>query len=177
MIKDAGTKIIICGLNGAGKSTLGRALAEKTGWVFKDVEDYYFPKTDPSYPYAVQRTEEEIVKLIYEDLRSYDNLIFAGVRGNYSPEIAAMFTRAVFVNVPKEIRMERVRKRAFDKFGSRVLLGGDLYERENAFYDMIEKRTDEIVTDWLETLDIPVIQIDGRKRPEENVKLILEVLK
>ena len=40
-------KIIICGGNGAGKSTLGKALAEKTGWEFRDVEDYYFPKTDP----------------------------------------------------------------------------------------------------------------------------------
>lgn len=39
-------KIMICGLNGAGKSTLGKALADKTGWTFKDVEDYYFPKTD-----------------------------------------------------------------------------------------------------------------------------------
>lgn len=177
MTNAVGTKIIICGLNGAGKSTLGQALAEKTGWIFKDVEDYYFPKTDPSYPYAVQRTEEEIVKLMYEDFCNNDNLIFAGVRGNYSPEIAAMFTLAVFVKVPKEIRMERVRKRAFDKFGIRVLQGGDLYERETAFYDIIEKRTDKTVTDWLETLHIPVIQIDGRKRPEENVKFILEVLK
>ena len=76
-------KIMICGLNGAGKSTLGKALADKTGWTFKDVEDYYFPKTDPSYPYAVQRTEEEIVKLLHNDLCQNDNIIFAGVRGNY----------------------------------------------------------------------------------------------
>ena len=32
-------KIMICGLNGAGKSTLGKALADKTGWTFKDVVD------------------------------------------------------------------------------------------------------------------------------------------
>ena len=70
-----GTKIIICGLNGAGKSTLGRALAEKTGWVFKDVEDYYFPKNDPSYPYATQRTEEEIVKLLYNDLLFHSDIL------------------------------------------------------------------------------------------------------
>ena len=114
-------KIMICGLNGAGKSTLGKALADKTGWTFKDVEDYYFPKTDPSYPYAVQRTEEEIVKLLHNDLCQNDNIIFAGVRGNYSPEIAAIFTHAVFVSVPKELRMERVRKRAFDKFGDSVI--------------------------------------------------------
>ena len=121
--------------------------------------------------------EEEIAKLLYTDLCQNDNIIFAGVRGNYSPEIATMFTNAVFVKVPKEIRMERVRSRAFNKFGDRVLQGGDLYEREKAFYDIIEKRTDEVVTDWLETLNIPVIAIDGRKPIEENVDLILEILK
>ena len=54
--------------------------------------------------------------------------------------------------------------------------GRDLYERENAFYDIIEKRTDETIINWLETLNIPVITVDGRKVVEENVKCILEEL-
>lgn len=45
-----------------------------------------------------------------------------------------------------------------------------------AFYDIIEKRTDETIINWLETLNIPVITVDGRKVVEENVKCILEVL-
>ena len=119
---------------------------------------------------------EEIVKLLYTDLCQNENIIFAGVRGNYSPEIATMFTNAVFVKVPKEIRMERVRSRAFNKFGDRVLQGGDLYEREKDFYDIIEKRTDEVVTNWLETLNIHVITIDGRKPIEENVAYIIQAI-
>lgn len=166
-------KIIVCGLNGAGKSTLGRVLAEKTGWVFRDVEDYYFPKTDPDYEYAVQRTQDEVAELLYEDLKKIDNLVFASVRGNYTAEISSMFTCAVFVSVQKEIRMKRVRQRAFDKYGDRAAEGGDLYEREKAFYDIIEKRTDETVTDWLETLDIPVIKVDGTKPIGENAEMVL----
>ena len=169
-------KIIICGGNGAGKSTLGKALAAKTGWEFRDVEDYYFPKTDPDYLYAVQRTQEEVVSLLYDDLNKYDDLIFASVRGNYSEQTAAMFTCAVFVSVPKETRMKRVRQRAYDKFGDRVCEGGDLYEREKAFYDLIEKRTDKIVTDWLDTMDIPVIRVDGTKPIEENIGAITDWL-
>lgn len=166
-------KIIICGLNGAGKSTLGRVLAEKTGWAFRDVEDYYFPKTDSNYEYAVQRTQEEVARLLYEDLQQIDNMIFASVRGNYTAEISSMFTCAVFVSVEKKTRMKRVRQRAFDKYGDRVTEGGDLYEREKAFYDIIEKRTDKTVTDWLEKLDIPVIKVDGTKPIEENTEFIL----
>lgn len=170
-------RIIICGGNGAGKSTLGKALAEKTNWIFRDVEDYYFPKTDPDYLYAVQRTKEEVVELLYEDLRENDNLIFSSVRGDYSEQIAAMFTCAVFVNVPKGIRMERIRRRSYEKFGDRILHGGDLHEREKAFFDMVEKRSDQTVTDWLEALSIPVIEVDGTRTAEESVDIILTRLK
>ena len=169
-------KIIICGGNGAGKSTLGKALADRTGWEFRDVEDYYFPKTNPDYPFAVQRSQEEVVSLLYEDLKNNDNLIFASVRGNYSEQTAAMFTLAVLVSVPKETRMKRVRKRAYDKFGDRISEGGDLHEREEAFFNMVEKRSDKTVTDWLETLDIPVIEIDGTQPIEDSVEKILNEL-
>ena len=166
-------KIIICGGNGAGKSTLGKALAEKNGWVFRDIEDYYFPKTCAEYAYAVSRTEEEVAKLLYEDLKKYDNLILASVRGNYSKEIETMFTCAVYVSVPKEIRMKRVRERSYKKFGDRMLEGGDLYEKEKSFFDMIEKRSDKTVTDWLDTMNIPVIVVDGTRTIEDSVAEII----
>ena len=47
-----GTGIIICGLNGTGKSTLGKALADQLKFHLIDIEDLYFPKTDPLSPYA-----------------------------------------------------------------------------------------------------------------------------
>lgn len=169
-------KIIICGGNGAGKSTLGKALAEKTGWVFRDIEDYYFPKTCAEYAYAVSRTEEEVTRLLYEDLKKYDNLILAAVRGNYSKEIEAMFTCAVFVNVSKEIRMKRVWGRSYKKFGDRMLEGGDLYEREKSFFDMIEKRSDKTVTDWLDAMNIPIITVDGTQAIEVSVAEIIDKL-
>ena len=56
--------IIICGLNGAGKSTLGKVLAEKLNFYFIDIEDLYFPKTDPNYMYASPRTREEVERMI-----------------------------------------------------------------------------------------------------------------
>lgn len=47
-----GTGIIVCGLNGSGKSTLGKALANKLHFHFIDIEDLFFPKSDPQYLYA-----------------------------------------------------------------------------------------------------------------------------
>lgn len=40
--------VILCGLNGSGKSTLGRALAQRLGWEFLDIEDCFFPRQTPA---------------------------------------------------------------------------------------------------------------------------------
>ena len=61
--------IIVCGLNGSGKSTLGRALAEALGWRVIDNEDLYFPKDDPDYLFAHQRTQEEVERLLLEEVQ------------------------------------------------------------------------------------------------------------
>lgn len=169
-------KIIVCGLNGAGKSTIVRAMGNRTGWATGDIEDYYFPKTDLAHPWAVRRTEEKIAVLLQHDLRAHDNFILAAVRGNYGEEVPKLFTAAVFISAPKEIRMQRVRQRAIDKFGDRVMKGGDMYESEQAFYQMIAKRSEKTVTDWLAGLQILVITIDGTRPVAESVEIICEAI-
>ena len=45
------------------------------------------------------------------------------------------------LEVPRDVRLQRVKKRSFQKFGSRMLLGGgDLYEREEKFFRFVECR-------------------------------------
>ncbi len=73
-------RIIICGLNGAGKSTLGRALAGQLHYEFRDIEDYYFPKTDDKYEYSVQRTEEESVLMISLEIVCYREETYTRVK-------------------------------------------------------------------------------------------------
>ena len=167
-------RIIICGLNGAGKSTLGRALAGQLHYEFRDIEDYYFPKTDDKYEYSVQRTEEEVAVLLLKDLKENDDVVLASVRGNYSEQIEKLFDMAVYIDIPKEIRMARVRKRSNDKFGNRMLPGGDLYESEERFFKMVEARSDDHAKGWLKDLTCPVISIDGTAEVATNVEIILK---
>ncbi len=86
--------IIVCGLNGVGKSTLGKALADKLDYHFIDNEDLYFPKTDPDYIYASQRTREEVERLLLEKIRTHNNFVFVSVKGDYG-ETACSFFRYV----------------------------------------------------------------------------------
>ena len=166
-------RILICGLNGAGKSTLGRALAEASGYVFRDIEDYYFPKDDPANPYGTSRTEAEVASLLLEDLRRYPHMILAAVRANYSSEILSLLTHAVHVIVPREIRLQRIRERSLRKVGTRALPGGDLHDQEEQFFLQIAQRPDSHVHDWLAQTTLPVIEVDGMLPAEENVKKLL----
>ena len=168
--------VIICGMNGSGKSTLGRALAENLGWRFIDNEDLYFPKADPQHPFAVERTQEEVERLLLEAVSLDDCFVFAAVRGNYGEAVLPYYKAAVLVETPREIRLQRVWERSHRKFGERMLPGGDLYESEKRFYDLISARPEDYATRWLEHVDIPVLRVDGTKPVEENIRWIREWL-
>lgn len=169
-----GTGIIICGLNGVGKSTLGKALAEKLHFHFIDNEDLYFPKTDPSYTYAAPRTRGEVEELLLQEIRAHENFIFTSVKGDYGETVSQFFRYVVLLHVPREVRLQRVENRSFQKFGSRMRLGGDLYEQEKYFIDLVKARAENTVEEWLKSVSCPVIRVDGTKSVEENIKIIME---
>ena len=169
-------RIILCGLNGSGKSTLGKALAGSLSWPFLDIEDYWFPEKNASYAYETTRTRDEVNRLLHADLRKYPDCILATVKGNVGEENIRLFTGAVWLRVPKEIRMQRIYSRSYGKFGDRLLPGGDLYEKEKQFFDMAEGRTEAEVENWLYTLTVPVIQADGTLPIPENVERLRRML-
>lgn len=171
-----GNRIIVCGGNGAGKSTLGKKLSRELEWKFMDIEDYYFPVNRMDYNYELARTREEVSSLLLKDLKRYDNFILASVKGNYGEEVSSMFTCAVLIYVPKEIRMKRVIDRSYKKFGDRMLQGGDLYEKEKKFFDMVEHRLEDDVTTWLDSIHIPIIRVDGTQPIDRNIQTISRLL-
>lgn len=168
----AGTGILVCGLNGAGKSTLGKALAKALQFHFIDNEDLYFPKDDSQYLYASPRSHEEVEGLLLREIKAHENFVFASVKGDYGEAVYPFFRYAVLIEVPKELRMQRVRERSFQKFGERMLPGGDLYEKEEAFFAYVGSRAENTVEEWVKILHCPILRVDGTKLIEENVRLL-----
>lgn len=168
-----GMGIQICGLNGSGKSTLGKALAEKTGFHFIDNENLYFPQMNHQEAYKAPRSREEVEKLLAKEISLYPDYVFAAVKGDYAKGMIPAYDYVIWIEVPKSIRLQRVRNRSFLKFGSRMLPGGDLYEQEEAFFRMVDSRPDDYVETWLRTLSCPIIRVDGTKSIDKNVEFII----
>ena len=168
--------ILICGLNGCGKSTLGRQLAERLGYRFIDNEDLYFPKDDPSYLYSAPRSTEEVIRHLEDLIEEDRRFVFAAVKGDYGDKLPAFLDHIVLIEVPREVLSRRVRDRSYQKFGDRVLPGGDLYEKEQKWYALTASRPDDYVTQWLDTVRCPVTRIDGTLPVEENLSRLLSIL-
>lgn len=169
-------RMIICGLNGAGKSTMGKALAEKMRIRFIDIEDLYFPKADTDYKYASPRTREEVAALLLHEIETHENIIIASVKGDYGEDVCSLFECAILIDVPKDIRLKRVKARSFRKFGSRMLPGGDLYEQEEQFFGFARAREEGEAEAWVSTLRCPVMRVDGTRSVEENINIVMKHL-
>ena len=127
--------------------------------------------------YETARTREEVSRDLLADLNKYENCVFAAVKGNYGQEVEALFTCAVFIEVPSELRSARVRERSYQKFGDRIFPGGDLYEKEKRFFEMVDRRSAKDVEEWLSAVRLPTIRVDGTKTKEYNAALIVEALR
>ncbi|MCT4662019.1 MAG: AAA family ATPase [Tissierellales bacterium] len=164
--------IIVFGLNGSGKSTLGKALARLLGYKHMDVEDYAFTESD--IPYKNQLTREEYVSLMLKDIKKYDEFVLSAVKGNFGEEISSLYELGVFIDVPYDIRVKRVEQRSIAKFGDRVKKGGDMYESEKRFFEFVKSRDIVSVKHWSESLNCPIIEVDGTKDILENAESIKE---
>ena len=164
--------IIVCGLNGAGKSTLGKALAEELNYRFIDIEDIYFPKDNPEYKDLNPRPFEEVERILSNIISENNNFVLASVKGIFNKDIVSHFKCAVYIEAPKETRIKRVYQRSYNKFGERMLEGGDLYEKEKAFFDFVKSKDENTVEVWMSSISCPIIRVNGTLPIDVNVTFI-----
>ena len=188
--------IAIFGPNGAGKSSITHALAKKLAYAELDVEDLYFPEQRASrrralegefepergfepmphsgaLPFSRPRTKEEVQSGLLWELAENPRFILSGVTMNWPEEILAKIEIAFWVQAPLELRLQRIGAREEKRFGARVLPGGDMYEQQKAFRDMVAGRDPKAIEQTAARLRCPVYPLDGALPVEENVARIL----
>ena len=102
-------RIHILGASGAGTTTLGRTLSKRFSIPHFDTDDYYCVKTD--IPFTEKRGDRERAKLLKDGLLRFPEWVLSGSLCDWGDFAMPLFTLVVFLRIPHDLRMERIKAR------------------------------------------------------------------
>lgn len=176
-------KIIhIYGASGSGTTTLAKYISEKLDYAFMDTDDYFWKPTNP--PYKEKRDISERLELMKKDIVKSDKVIISGSLVDWGDELVPLFTLVIRLHTATDIRIERLKKREYEHFGSRIEIGGDMYDDHQEFlawaaaYDRgdTNMRSKAKHDEWQKILQCKQIILDGSADVEDNFKIIKSYL-
>jgi adenylate kinase family enzyme len=175
--------IHILGASGSGTSMLGGALAQSFGYVHVDTDDYFWEPTKP--PFQQPREQQQRQALLEAALDVHPRWVLSGSLCGWGDIFIPWFDLVIFLFVPQEIRMARIKEREQGRFGQEALApGGAMHEAHVAFMnwaaaydeggdDMRSRRRHE---QWLAALPCPCIRLEGPLTAAEQVTRLEKVL-
>jgi adenylate kinase family enzyme len=173
-------RIHVTGASGAGVTTLGRALADALGLPHHDADDYFWLPTDP--PYRLRREVESRLRLMGEMFLERPAWVLSGSLDNWGAPVVPLFDMVVFLQVPTEIRLRRLRDREARRASPAAIAPGGWRHQEiedfldwAAHYDdgTREGRNLPRHLAWLATLTCPVQRLDGTQPVADLVHQVL----
>src|SRR5215510_1478682 len=108
-------RVLVTGAAGSGTTTLGRALSRELKVAFFDADDYFWVPTDP--PYQQQREPSARHSLLVADLARLPHSVISGSVINWGGELEDSFSLIVFLALPPQLRLARLREREVARFG------------------------------------------------------------
>ena len=177
-------KINIIGASGTGKTTLAKALATRFQCVHFDSDDYYHYPTDP--PFQKQRSPEDRLNLLMSDLSKHQSWVLSGGAGVWDPAPSVNYSLVVFLYLPPSIRLERLRNRELQLYGTRIQIGGDMEADHKEFMkwtagydDGSAEGTNTLPCHlgFFQKVNSPVINFEGPMATHDQVEAIARKLK
>lgn len=165
----------ILGGSGSGTTTLGKKISSKYNYIHLDSDDYYWDNQSSNIPFTNAREPEERVELLKKDIDKYNNIVLSGALCNWGEEIKDLFDLVIFLNISTETRVKRIKEREYSRFGDRILPGGDMYKMHQDFIEWAKVYDDgdenvrsyKLHTNWLKTLECPIITINEGDNVDE----------
>jgi len=125
--------IHIFGASGSGCTTIAREVSKRLGYSHFDSDNYFWLQTEE--PFTIERDREECLNLMNEELSNSDNWILSGSIADWGNVLIPHFDLAVFVYVAADERLERLKKREYERYGDEMLVGGTKHEKAKKFLD------------------------------------------
>jgi adenylate kinase family enzyme len=172
-------RIGITGASGCGVTTLGAALAAHLGAVHIDTDDHFWVATDP--PYREKReVPERLVRIRAEQART-GRWVVSGTLDGWAGPVTRDSELIVFLEVPTEMRLERLRRRERGRFGEALLPGGAMHENHLEFLEWAAHYDDGLLPGrsrprheaWLAGLTLPVLRLDAARPTAELVEAVM----
>lgn len=177
--------IHVFGASGSGVTTLGWHLGQAMGATYFDTDDFYWASTNP--PFSTKVPERERLRAVLDAIDdmgangSSRQWILGGSICGWGDALIPRFELAVFVYLPANIRMQRIREREATRHGERILEGGDMHEQHLEFMDWARRydtagyeiRSLETHRRWAQMLRCPVLELQGPAPVEAWVGEIL----
>lgn len=172
--------IMITGSSGAGKTTIGKLLAKELGYIFVDIDEYIWRK-DTELPFTAMYSKEEKISRLMGAIADCEHFVMSGSMDSFHEYFDPYFELVVHLHTDAQTRAKRVHERAIERFGDRVLEGGDMYEDHRkmltgiAGYDLgIGGCTLQQHEKWLKDLPCKVIKLDGADVLEKNLEIMID---
>jgi len=174
-------RIFITGGSGTGKTSIGEAVCEKIGYKHFDTDSYLWLPTKE--PFMETRTPDEYSSLMGKDLINNEKWILTGhVSFGLGHVYMPLYELVVFMYIPPDVRMERLKKREYERYGDEILPSGSKYENSKEFLQYaIEYETGTTPGSlqgqkkFLESVKCPVLKI-ANDSFEESVNTLLEAI-
>jgi len=160
-------KIMITGAAGSGTSSLGKALSGILNIKHFEADDYLWIKTSP--PFKIKREFNSKISLAYNNLIKETDFILSGSVESWGIKISELFNLVIYLDIKKDIRIERIRKRDVTKYGK---VNEDFISWA-AQYDTGELagRSKERHIKWLKNLKCKILYFNN-----DTIKNYLEII-
>ncbi|MGV6398078.1 AAA family ATPase [Pseudomonas caspiana] len=164
--------ILITGAAGSGTSTLGHELSEELSVRHLEADDYFWHPTEP--PYQQHVAKEQRCAMLLADLRAAPYAVVSGSVMDWGKDLENIFDLVVFLYVPSEIRLARLKWREEQRFGvakPEFLAWAAQYDSGTAPGRSLRRHRE-----WLEQRRCEVLRLEGDLSREGRIVAVLERL-
>lgn len=172
MTKETASYILITGAAGTGTTTLADALAKELSTTHLEADDFLWLPSNPPYQHLADKTQRGARLL--QKMRSHGRAVVAGSVMGWGQPLENEFDLVVFLYLPVELRLERLKRREIKRFGQakpEFLAWAAQYDEGSAPGRSLTRHQE-----WMSLLTCTVLKLEGDMSVTDRVRQILDAV-